>query len=383
MNDSRGLVRWVEIDRAALVHNIREFRRLIGPRRKLLAVVKANAYGHGLCETAPIVLGAGADWLGVNSIEEAVALHDAGNKAPVLILGSVAPENAEEVVARGFRIVVYDNDMIDRLAAASRKLDKPAYLHFKLETGTNRQGIPPEKIAGFIARAVRKPGLRAEGLYSHFANIEDTTNHSYPLRQLEIFRSTLDVLKEQNLRVPIRHFASTAATIIFPETWFNLVRAGIGIYGLWPSKETYLSCIQTHHEPLSLKPVLSWKARIAQVKTVAKDSFIGYGCTYKTGRRTRLAVVPVGYYDGYPRDLSNAAYAVVRGGRAPVRGRVAMNFFMADITDIPGVRAGDDIVLIGKEGREEISADKLASMAGTISYEILSRINPLIPRIVV
>jgi alanine racemase len=171
--------------------------------------------------------------------------------------------------------------------------------------------------------------------------------------------------------------------ILFPETWFNLVRVGIGLYGLWPSKETYLSCLEKRRNPLSLKPVLSWKARIAQIKKVPKDALVGYGGTYKTTRPTTLAVIPVGYYDGYARSLSNSSYVLVKGRRAALRGRVAMDFLTADVTDIPGVGLEEVVTLIGRDGAEEISADNLATLAGTISYEVLARINPFVPRIVV
>jgi alanine racemase len=376
-------VQWVEIGRSALVHNVAEFRRLIGARRKMLAIVKANAYGHGLLEAARIVHEAGADWLGVNSLEEGVALREAGHTSPILILGYVPLDGVAEAVVRDLRLVVYNEETVAKLAEASRKLGRPAYLHFKLETGTNRQGIPPEKITGFISRARRRSGVVAEGISSHFANIEDTTDHRYPRRQLEIYRSAIEALGKRGIRVPLRHMSCTAAVILFPETWFNLVRVGIGLYGLWPSKETYLSCLEKRRNPLSLRPVLSWKARIAQIKKVPKDALVGYGGTYKTTRPTTLAVIPVGYYDGYARSLSNSSYVLVKGRRAALRGRVAMDFLTADVTDIPGVGLEEVVTLIGRDGAEEISADNLATLAGTISYEVLARINPFVPRIVV
>ena len=376
-------VQWVEIRRSALIHNVAEFRRLIGARRKMLAIVKANAYGHGLVEAARIVSEAGADWLGVNSLEEGVALREAGQASPILILGYVPLDGAAEAVVRDLRLVVYNQETVAKLSEASRKLRRPAYLHFKLETGTNRQGIPPQRIIGFISRARRFPGVVAEGISSHFANIEDTTDHRYPRRQLEIYRSVIEALGKRGIRIPFRHMSCTAAVILFPETWFNLVRVGIGLYGLWPSKETYLSCLEKRRDLLSLRPVLSWKARIAQIKKVPKDALVGYGGTYKTTRPTTLALVPVGYYDGYARSLSNSSYVLIKGRRAALRGRVAMDFLTADVTDIPGVGLEDGVTLIGREGDEEISADNLATLAGTISYEILARINPLVPRIVV
>jgi alanine racemase len=373
----------LEISRSALVHNIREFRRVIGPRRKFLAVVKANAYGHGLLPVAGIALRHGVDWLGVNSVEEGAALRDAGFRCPVLVLGYTPLAALDEAVARDLRLTVYNRETVRRLAAAARRQGKKAVVHVKVETGTRRQGVEVEDVGPFVRVVRGRPELVLEGLSSHFANIEDTTKHEYPQRQLEAFLTACRTLEAQGVRVPVKHISCTASTILFPETDFSMARVGIGLYGHWPSKETYLSCLQKKRRPLSLRPVLSWKARIAQVKRVAPDACIGYGCTYKTTRPTVLAVIPVGYYDGYDRGLSNAAHVLVRGRRAPVRGRVAMDFFMADVTDIPGVRLEDEVTLIGADGRERITADDLAGLAGTIAYEVLARLNPLIPRVII
>ncbi len=378
-----GTVSCIEIRRSALVHNIEEFRRLIGPKRKFCAVVKANAYGHGLLEVAAIALANGVDWLGVHSMEEGAALRDAGVTAPVLVLGYVPLGALEEAVRRDLRLTVYNRETVRRLAAVARKLGRSVRLHIKVETGTWRQGVGPREAAAFAREITSRPGLALEGLSSHFANIEDTTKHDYPSLQLEAYRSACRRLAEEGVRVPVKHMSCTASTILFPEPELTMARVGIGLYGLWPSKETYLSCLMMNKRPVSLVPVLSWKARIAQVKKAPAGSSIGYGCTYRTTRPTVLAVIPVGYSDGYDRGLSNAAYVLVRGKRAPVRGRVAMNFIVADVTDIPGARLEDVATLIGADGRERLTADDLAGWAGTINYEILARINPLLPRVVV
>jgi alanine racemase len=380
---STASVARVEISRTALVHNIREFRRLIGPRRKFLAVVKANAYGHGLLEVAATAVREGVDWLGVNSVEEGLALRGAGFTAPILVLGYAPLEALEDAVARDIRLTVYNRKTVARLAALAGSLGKTVRVHVKLETGTWRQGVAAGELAAFVRDIRRRPGLVVEGLSSHFANIEDTTKHDYPRRQLETYRAACRALEAAGPRVPLKHMSCTASTILFREPGFNLCRVGIGLYGLWPSKETYLSCFLDRKEPLSLEPVLSWKARIAQIKKVPAGSDIGYGGTYRTTRPTVLAVIPVGYFDGYDRGLSNTAHVLAKGRRAPVRGRVAMDFFMADVTDIPGLRLEDDVTLLGADGRERISAEDLAGLAGTISYEILARINPLLPRVVV
>lgn len=373
----------VEVSRAALVHNLTEFRRLLGPRRRLLAVVKANAYGHGLVEVSRIVAAAGADWLGVNSLEEGLALRDAGLGAPVLVLGYVPLAALAEAIARDLRFTVYNEETLQRLGPAAARAGRSARIHVKVETGTHRQGVRREEVVRFVRRAQRIPGVVVEGLSSHFANIEDTTSDAYPAQQLAAFREAGRRVREAGLRVPLRHMSCTAAAMLFPATYFNMARVGIGLYGLWPSKETYLSCLLRKRTPPRLRPVLSWKARIVQVKDVPAGAFVGYGCSYRTTRRTRLAVVPVGYFDGYSRGFSNAAHVLVKGRRAPVRGRVAMDFFTADVTDVPGVGLEDEVVLIGRDGRERITADQLAALGGTISYEVVSRINPLVPRVVV
>lgn len=376
-------LQWVEINRSALVHNIHQFRELIGEKRKLLAMVKANAYGHGILEVSKIALRAGTDWLGVNSLEEGIILRKKGFDCPILIVGYIPLDGLKEAVIHDLRLIVYNFEPVDRLARICRLLQKKALLHLKVETGTYRQGIREEDVLTLIRKVQEFPELVIEGVSSHFANIEDTTDHTYAKFQLESFQRILQILKDNNVEVPIKHISCTASAILFPETYFDMVRTGIGMYGLWPSKETYLSCLSQKRKPVFLKPVLSWKAKIAQIKKVPRGAFIGYGCMYRTTRETLLAVLSVGYYDGYDRSLSNLSYVLIRGIRAPLRGRVAMNFIMVDVTDIPGVKLEDEVVLIGEDGEDVISADELASLVGTINYEIVTRINPHVARIIV
>jgi alanine racemase len=382
MNVDKSFTQWVEIDAASFRQNVAAFRSRLG-KTELMPVIKSNAYGHGLLPIARLADSLGINWFGVNSVEEGISLRQAGFQQKILVLGYVPLAQAELAVEYDLRVVVYNPENIRALAEAARRQKKKFYLHLKVETGTNRQGIPIKKI-GNIWREIKKhPQLVLEGLSSHFANIEDTTDDYYPKFQLENFRQAVDWFKQRDINVPLRHMSCSAASILFPETHFELARVGIGLYGLWPSKETMVSCRLRGQEALRLKPVLSWRARVAQVKNVARGAYVGYGCTYRTTRPTRLAVIPVGYYDGYDRSLSNAAYVLIRGKRAPVRGRVCMNFFMVDVTDIPGVKLEDQVTLIGKDGRDKITADQLATLAGTINYEIVSRINPSIPRVVV
>jgi alanine racemase len=376
-------LQWIEIDRSALKNNIQQFRFLIGDSRKMTVVVKSNAYGHGLLEISRLASEFGADWLGVNSLEEARAIRGSGIDLPIILLGYVPLTDLEEAVENDLRQTVYNMETIEELAKITSTLKKNVYLHIKTETGVYRQGIKGEDLLPFVKRIREYPYLRIEGLSMHFANIEDTTDHSYAQRQLEKFMEYVDLLGQNDINIPVKHVACSAAAILFPETFFDMVRVGIGIYGLWPSKETYLSCIQEEREPVNIKPVLTWKTRVVQIKDVPDGAFIGYGCTYKTTRPTKLAVLPVGYYDGYDRHLSNASYVLIAGKRAPLRGRVAMNFITVDVTDIPDVCLEDEVVLLGPQDSERISAEQLASLCGTINYEIVTRINPKIPRIVV
>jgi len=378
----KRLLQWIEVDREALRDNLYAFRRLIGSDRLLLATVKANAYGHGLEAVSGMALLAGADWLGVQSLEEGIRLRQLGLNCPILVLGYVALEDLESAVKHNLRLTVYSGETVRRLASLRPAQGNKIPLHVKVETGTYRQGIRRDEVLPFIKKVNAYPTLTVEGISSHFANIEDTTDHSYARYQLENFQEVCKLLDKEGIEIPVKHIACTAAVILFPETWFDMVRVGIGMYGLWPSKETYVSCLLRNREPVRLKPVLSWKTRIAQLKKIPKGAYIGYGCTYRTTRETSLGVLPVGYYDGYSRAFSNVSHVLIRGQRAPVRGRVAMDFTMVDVTDIPGVEEEDEVVLIGKSGEERITADALASLAGTINYEIVTRINPQIPRVV-
>lgn len=371
---------WVELDAGAVEHNVRELKRGLDPAVSFCAVVKANAYGHGVREMAGLLRG--ADWLAVNSCDEARELYDLGVSLPVLILGYVPLGQIEEAVRLGFHLTVYNRQTVDRLHDLPAGLP-PARVHVKVETGTGRQGVMPEELEDLLGAITRGPGVVLEGLSTHFANIEDTMDHDYAAAQLERFRGALALIEARGIPVPCVHTAATAAFILFPKTHFSMVRAGIGLYGLWPSRETYLSALLEKRPVPDLRPVLTWKTRIAQLKLLAEGSFVSYGCTYRTTRATKVAVLPVGYADGYDRGLGNVAYVLVRGKRAQVVGRVCMNMVMADVTDVPGVTLEDEVILLGSAGAEAISAETMAGWVGSINYEIVSRLSPLLPRKVV
>lgn len=395
---------WVEISKKALESNIRQFRQLIGEKRILCPCVKANAYGHGLADTSRIFLESGADWLSVNALYEAEILRKAGVQSPILVLGYVPLESLADALKLDLRFTVYNRETVARLDLEALKLGKKAKIHIKIETGNNRQGVLLAELADFVRYAKGFANVEIEGMSTHFANIEDTTDHSYAMLQIEKFLKAEKILKDIGVEIPIKHCANSAATILFPETHFDLVRVGIACYGMWPSKETYVSYVsESRTDPrlhgndggelvsedirnvrlgFKLTPAFTWKTKIAQIKKIPAGEFIGYGCTYRTTRDTTLAILPVGYYDGYDRGISNG-YVLIRGKRAFLRGRVCMNIIMADVTDIPEATLEDEVVLIGRDGDEMISAEQFAGWAGTINYEVTTRVNDRIPRVVV
>ena len=391
MSANKNSLTWVEISAEALRENIRQFRKLLDG--KILCVcVKANAYGHGLVEASKIFLEAGqpteqagADWLSVNSLYEARKLRENGVNSPIYILGYVPFCELEEAVNLNTRIVVYNKETVLKLG----EIGKPVKIHLKVETGNNRQGILTDEIADFAKYAGKFPNIEIEGLSSHFANIEDTTDHSFSEKQLARFNDAIKKLGKEGIKIPIRHIANSAAAILFPKTHYEMVRIGISAYGMWPSHETYVSHLSSG-DKFNLTPAFTWKTKIAQIKKVPAGEYVGYGCTYKAEHDTKLAILPVGYYDGYDRGVSNG-YVLVCGKRAPIRGRICMNIIMVDVTAIPEAKLEDEVVLIGKGGvggntqaaGEAITAEQFASWASSINYEITTRVNERIPRVVV
>ncbi len=366
---------WVEISREALASNIKTFRKLVGKDIQLAPAVKANAYGHGLVKTSKVLLKAGADFLCVNALYEAEALRKAGIKAPILLIGYTALDDLKKAVSLKCDLTVYNLETIRALG----KLGKPANLHLKIETGNHRQGIKLEDLPKVLAEFRKHKNLRIEGLSTHFANLEDRINHKYALYQLKEFKKAYRMLEEDGHAPRYRHCANTAAAILLPEAHFNFVRVGIGSYGLWPSEKT-LRAAEHAGIDIELSPALSWKTVVAQVKEVERGALIGYGCTYEMSQKGRIAVLPVGYYDGYVRLLSSKGHVLIRGKKAPVIGRVCMNMIMVDISKIPEAKLEDEVVLIGSQGKERVSAEDLASLSSTINYEVTTRINERIPR---
>ncbi len=390
-------VTWLEIDETALAHNIGVLRHASqqGGRQPLLCVmVKGNGYGHGLLQASRAFLAAGVDWLGVHDIFEVQALREAGIAAPLYCVGYLSPDQAAVAVACDVRLVLYDRDVLAALARAGQQQDKIVKVHVKVETGDNRQGLRHDDALEFANLIAQTPHVELEGMATHFADIEDTTDHRFAQSQLARFRQTVDATR-QLLNLPpeghpddkfLAHCSNSAALLLWPEVCGNLARCGIAAYGLWPSKETWLSVCQLGKKPVELRPALTWKTRLAQVREVPAGEYIGYGRTYRAVRNMLVGILPVGYYDGYDRGLSNVGKVLLGGQRAPVVGRVAMNMTAIDVTDSKNAKAGDEVVLIGAQdaadGREgdRISAEEFANWFGTIHYEAVTRIAERLPR---
>ncbi|MEW5691745.1 MAG: alanine racemase [Candidatus Hydrogenedentota bacterium] len=373
---------FIEIDRKNLLWNLKCIKKVLKKNTGILPVVKANAYGHSLEKVVTILKGEDIFGFGVNSLEEGIEVRKlCGNR--IILLGGLLNSELHFLFEYNLEPTVFRIDTLKFLEDTGAKKNKIIKVHLKVETGTNRQGVDFNEIAGFLEFFKKSRFVRLEGLSTHFANIEDTTNHTYAFKQKNEYKKFLKLFKKNKIDIHCKHIACSAAGLLFPDTHYNFIRLGISLYGLWPSKETYLSCLLKHKNIVELKPVLSWKTKIVQLKNVSHGKYVGYGCTYKTTNKTKLAILPIGYYDGYDRKLSNQGFVIIRGKRAPVCGRVCMNITIVDVTDIFGVSVEDEVILIGRSADESITADDIARMTGTINYEVVSRLNPLIPRIVI
>ncbi len=366
---------WLEISKKSITHNIKSIKSLLNKETLFIAITKANAYGHGLVETSRIAAENGADMIGVFSFEEAETLRKNKIKAPILILGYIPLENLGKAVKLNCHITAYNEKTIKKLGSLKKKVQ----IHIKVETGTNRQGVALDDLPKFLQLISNHPSIQVVGLYSHFANVEDTTDHTFAKTQLNKFKQAIKICAKNDVYPTIKHLSATAAALIFPEAQFDAVRGGIGIYGLWPSPETKVS-IKERTIKLNLKPALSWKTIISQIKEIKKSEGIGYGLTEKVKHDSRVAILPVGYWDGYDRGLSRIGEVLVRGTRCKVLGRICMNMTMIDVTHVKNVKIEDEVVLLGKQKKEEITAEEIAGKIGTINYEVVTRINPLLPR---
>ncbi len=367
---------WTEIDLDAISHNLRLLAGRTAPGAKIMAVVKADGYGHGALEVSRTALGAGASCLGVAMLDEALALRRAGVVAPILVLGYTAPSLAAEAVAGGVSLTVYQREALDALDEAGRRLGQGARVHVKVDTGMGRIGLQPEEAVAFCREVAGRQWVTLEGIFTHFA-AADRRDKAYTLRQFQRFAGVLEALEKEGIRVPFRHAANSAALIDLPETHLDLVRLGIALYGLQPSDEL------THRLPL--QPAMTWKTRVVHVKEAPRGAAISYGCTFETQRPSTIVTLPVGYADGYSRNWSNRGQVLLAGQLVPVVGRVCMDQTMVDATALSeaglDIRVGDEAVLMGRQGEAFLSADELAEGLGTISYEIVCLVGKRVPRV--
>ncbi len=344
-----------------------------------MPIIKSNAYGHGLFETAKIIQ-TKSDIIGVVSADEALTLRKKNIRKKIIALSYFNPEDVEIAVRQNIILPVYSYTMAQQISRAAKKIKKRAVVHIKIDVGTSRLGVLAENALGFARRINKLPNLKIEGIYSHLADSENF-NQRFTNLQIKIFTKTVELLEQDGFKFKYQHLACSAATLINPKSRFNLVRIGISLYGLWPSNETK-KLYHNKFNSFSLKPVLSWHTRIIHIKEIPKNSSIGYGCTFVTKKKTTIAILPVGYWDGYDRKNSNRSSVLLRNKRVKIIGRVCMNMVILDVTAINKPRVGELITLIGNQGRETISADELAQNTGTINYEVVTRINPLLPRVI-
>lgn len=367
---------WAEVNLGAVSHNVGELRKRVGKEVRILGAVKADAYGHGSIPVSQAILKAGADYLGVASLDEALELRRAGLEAPILIFGSNLPEEAEEIVRYNLTATVCREEFASSLACLGRERGqgRKVKVHIKVDTGMGRVGVYFEEAVDFVRRVVGNEGLEIEGIYTHFPSAEEE-DKTFSLTQIERFKQVIARLGEEGIDIPLKHMANSAAILNFPESYFDLVRPGLLLYGLYPSLEM--------KRELNLRPALSLKTRIVYLKRTPPGRPISYGRTYITERETVIATLPVGYGDGYSRFLSNKGEVLVRGKRAPIRGRICMDQTMVEVGHIPGVEVGDEVVLIGRQGEESITVEEIAERIGTVPHEIVSRLGKRVRRVYV
>ncbi len=370
------MLTWVEINSAAIKYNLAQFRHLIGPNTLLMPVVKANAYGHGLFEVTKICNNSKVvDKICVVNLDEALSLLSIKPKKDLLVISFYDLDEHKlcSSIKHNIILPIYDITQAHLINKVASKLNKKARVHIKLDTGATRIGITPSEISKFILQLKKFKYIKPEGVFSHFASSE--TDRIYTNNQIDVFNEMIDEIRQGGIEPDIRHAACTAASVLHPNSRDNAVRLGLGMYGLYPD--------ELSKKIIKLRPALSWFTTIIQVKSVPAWTKIGYGGTFTTKKATKLAILPIGYWDGYPRALSNKGHVIINGKRCPIRGRICMNLCMVDVTGIKKVKAGDKAMLIGHKNKAVITADDLASWANTINYEIVDRINPLIPRLLV
>ena len=362
---------WAEIDLAAIAHNMAGVKKLLKPGTKFCAVIKADGYGHGAVAMAVEAVKAGADYLAVAILDEARQLRAAAFTEPILILGFTPPAQARQVVTGNLTQTIYTLGQAQALSQAASAEGLTAKVHIKIDSGMGRLGVPPAEAADFAEAVAGCPGLKLEGVFTHFA-MADSRDKSYTHKQFTAFKAAVDEMKRRGLQIELAHCANSAATLDLPEMHLDMVRAGIVLYGLEPSDET--------GRPFELKPAMRLMANLALIKNVPTGTGLSYGCTFVTEKPSRIGTLPLGYADGWTRMLSGKAQVLVGGRRAPVVGRICMDQCMVDLTDLPGVTEDDPVLLFGGP---ELPVEEVAAKLGTINYEIVCMVGKRVPRVYV
>ncbi|TMA37880.1 MAG: alanine racemase [Deltaproteobacteria bacterium] len=374
MHDIQGRPTVAEVSLGALRTNLRAARELVGPAVKVLAVVKADGYGHGAVAAARAFVEAGAAALGVSTVEEGAELRRAGVRGPVVVLGGAFPGEEGAVVAGDLEVAVWTRAAAEALAAAARAAGGTVGIHIKVETGMTRLGLDPADVAGFGAAIRGLAGLRMAGVFSHFASA-DAVDTASARAQIERFRAAVEALAAAGVRPAEVHLANSAATLSAPAAHFTMVRPGIMLYGYAPARHLASRA--------RLEPAMRLRTRVAQARRVAAGTPVGYAGTWVATRPSTIAVLPLGYADGYHRLASNRAQVLVRGRRAPIAGRVCMDQTMVDVTDVGDVQAGEPVVLFGSQDGAAIAADEVGGWVDTIAYEVLTSVGKRVPRVYV
>lgn len=353
---------WTEVNLDAIAQNVKNIKKLIGKKKELMAVVKGNAYGHDILEISSVVLENGATRLAVARLEEAIFLRKAGITVPILVLGLTLKPQAESLVSYDITPTVCEFEMIEKLSELAVQMNKMAKIHLKVDTGMGRIGIFPDDVLRFIKRIKTLKKVEIEGIFTHFS-VADEKDKFYTEEQFRKFIEILTILEKEGIKIPIKHVGNSATLLDLPHMWLDMVRPGLAIYGLYPSKEV--------KKTINLIPAQQFKTKIVFIKELPRGESISYGRTYITKRRMRVASLPVGYADGYNRLLSNQGEVLVRGQRVPIIGRVCMDQCMIDVTNLTQVEIGDEVVLWGRQGEEMITVEEIAQKIRTINYEIV------------
>ena len=372
---------WIEIDKTAIKNNIDKFKSLTDGNTKMMAVVKSNAYGHGLIDFSVQADGFGVDWFGVDSIMEALALRDVGIKKPILVLGHTLPTRFKQAADWNICLTISTFESLDKLLKIKTPFSsfKPLKIHLKVDSGMHRQGFFLKDVQRVMKKVkqLSRSNVVLEGIFTHFSSAKNPSFRKETDNQVSIFNDFCDVFESGGFKF-LKHAAASSGAILFPEYHFDMIRIGIGLYGLWPSIEVR----RVFEKKIDIKPVLSWKTVLSEVKKIDEFGGVGYDLTEKVSSGTVLGICPIGYWHGFRRSMSSVGNVLVKGKRARVIGRVAMDMIVVDLTKIPSSKPGDEVVLMGRQGKEEITAEEIGDFYGSINYEVVTTINPLIKRFI-